>query len=884
MQDEYYSRRLEESQKAYEGSSQQLLLSDVERDNVDDTSERGGIDDNHDGRTSEISSADSIQRAPPKHRVPHAFVTFGPGGKMVTVRADSSMSLVQIDDIRTVISDPHTVRLIDCAQSFKGPLLIGQTPTNSVRLYIERQIQLLQNLDVLCENTSSNDVTDCLLIWQLLGVIVQQQGRVTGPDLARLLVRASSASSRTSSSTSQNCLFHERGATPSDSTSTASRSVKNVIVKDTSAYERFTELLLGGHITEAIDSAVGDGFFADAMVLARRLLGDDVAKLAEIEERFIATRPQCHPVVTLLSVSSKKPVPIIMNPIGDDSGGWRTHAAIILANLTSSEAMQTVYDLGKALVKHDYNCAADFCFLAVAVLSGVNPFKPDSTSIDQCESRQHISLIHASIPGRYSASLKCRYGFSLADFHATEIFDYAIRLSNISGYSPLGECIEYQRKRIQYAHLIADFGGFTTDAFRYCTEVARAIWNYYHLLPDDVLNDLCDLANRLRYVASANDSEVLWIAHLRSMIEQKKQFHCSEVPQCDFVTSQQLPQASLPVPTDHCVSVNAESTDGGTFRHELSLTPRHAQLQDPVQMSSSASCSSVMSAESEDSRESALRQRFPSSANHHGYNSDEHMIPVDEPQPYATTPPHLEAHLQASVDELSSNSCYTSAQSITEDSITRTSGRQSKDSPIAQHTPLNNFQNITQIPLSSLSAAPVYQPHVHSAQQNISSGQSNGLSDNIKKNDSSHRSKGFLGNLKEKLMKAIPNGDEMILPDDSEPTIVWDPVKGRYVGAGVEEEIRSAPPPIMNISNSQPSFGGLRAARTSGGSRYFNLMNHISSTNDASLLQSSASVPVMQVPTKWCFIPDMPDSERDEAAETTTTERQQQWQQHSTPN
>lgn len=109
------------------------------------------------------------------------------------------------------------------------------------------------------------------------------------------------------------------------------------------------------------------------------------------------------------------------------------------------------------------------------------------------------------------------------------------------------------------------------------------------------------------------------------------------------------------------------------------------------------------------------------------------------------------------------------------------------------------------------------------------------------KSSSTQGAKGFLGNIKEKLLKAIPSGNEMILPDDSKPTvsfvrsryfftavwkpesfkIIWDPVKGRYVGAGVEEETMLVPPPKLDgLSQIQSSSGGLRAARTSGGERY----------------------------------------------------------------
>ncbi|KIH48137.1 hypothetical protein ANCDUO_21797 [Ancylostoma duodenale] len=99
-----------------------------------------------------------------------------------------------------------------------------------------------------------------------------------------------------------------------------------------------------------------------------------------------------------------------------------------------------------------------------------------------------------------------------------------------------------------------------------------------------------------------------------------------------------------------------------------------------------------------------------------------------------------------------------------------------------------------------------------------------------------------------------PNG----LPD-SNLKIVWDPVKGRYVGAGVEEETTAAPPPKMdNLSSANSSSGGLRAARTSGGSRYFNPLNQ-ASTNGAATPTPAAPVPAMPIPTQFGFIPTMPD-------------------------
>ncbi|GMT36468.1 hypothetical protein PFISCL1PPCAC_27765, partial [Pristionchus fissidentatus] len=91
---------------------------------------------------------------------------------------------------------------------------------------------------------------------------------------------------------------------------------------------------------------------------------------------------------------------------------------------------------------------------------------------------------------------------------------------------------------------------------------------------------------------------------------------------------------------------------------------------------------------------------------------------------------------------------------------------------------------------------------------------------------------GVLGWFANTLRKAIPSSDQMILPDDSKKTIYYDERLGRYVGEGVEEETAPPPPPLMRgVGEGTSGGGGLMAARTNGGSRYFNPLNNVSSTS-----------------------------------------------------
>lgn len=49
------------------------------------------------------------------------------------------------------------------------------------------------------------------------------------------------------------------------------------------------------------------------MVLVRKIFGGDEKKLAEVEARFLATRPSSNPVMTLVHVASDLPAPCLVS-------------------------------------------------------------------------------------------------------------------------------------------------------------------------------------------------------------------------------------------------------------------------------------------------------------------------------------------------------------------------------------------------------------------------------------------------------------------------------------------------------------------------------------------------------------------------------------------
>lgn len=87
-----------------------------------------------------------------------------------------STSSVHVDDLKTFLHfDEQSGKVIESVQNFKGPLIAGQTPTHSVRLYIQRQIDALRQIRN-AGDVKKSEVVDALLVWQLLEIMVQQHG------------------------------------------------------------------------------------------------------------------------------------------------------------------------------------------------------------------------------------------------------------------------------------------------------------------------------------------------------------------------------------------------------------------------------------------------------------------------------------------------------------------------------------------------------------------------------------------------------------------------------------------------------------------------------------------------------------------------------------
>jgi hypothetical protein len=87
-----------------------------------------------------------------------------------------SIAIVEIKDVKALIVDADNRREIETLESFRGPLVAGQTPAHSVRLFVQRQLEKIKQAVASADDDELVDAHDCLLVWQLLDMVVQQQG------------------------------------------------------------------------------------------------------------------------------------------------------------------------------------------------------------------------------------------------------------------------------------------------------------------------------------------------------------------------------------------------------------------------------------------------------------------------------------------------------------------------------------------------------------------------------------------------------------------------------------------------------------------------------------------------------------------------------------
>ncbi|XP_061290026.1 protein transport protein Sec16A isoform X3 [Bos javanicus] len=423
-----------------------------------------------------VEQAPSRPTSPEKFSVPHVCARFGPGGQLIKVipnlPSEGQPALVEIHSMETLLQ--HTPEQEEM-RAFPGPL--GKDETHKVDV-----INFAQNKATKClQNENLIDKESASLLWSFIVLLCRQNGTVVGTDIAELLLRDHRTVWLPGKSPNEANLIdftneaveqaEEEESGEAQLSFLTDSQAASTLEKDT---ERFRELLLYGRKKDALESAMKNGLWGHALLLASKM---DSRTHARVMTRFANSLPINDPLQTVYQLMSGR-MPAASTCCGDEKwGDWRPHLAMILSNLSSSVDVESraMATMGDTLASKGLIDAAHFCYLMAQVGFGVYTKKTAKLVL--------IGSNH-SLPFLKFATNEA--------IQRTEAYEYAQSLGAQACSPP-----SFQVFRFIYCCRLAEMG-LAAQAFHYCEAIARSVLAQPHRHSPVLLRQLVQVASQLR--------------------------------------------------------------------------------------------------------------------------------------------------------------------------------------------------------------------------------------------------------------------------------------------------------------------------------------------------------------------------------------------------
>ncbi|XP_006863877.1 PREDICTED: protein transport protein Sec16A [Chrysochloris asiatica] len=424
-----------------------------------------------------VDPALSRPSSPEKFSVPHVCARFGPGGQLIEVipnlPSEGQPALVEVHSMETLLQhSPEQEEM----RAFPGPL--GKDDTHKVDV-----INFAQNKATKCfQNESIIDKGSASLLWNLIILLCRQNGTVVGTDIAELLMHDHKTSWLPGKSPNEANLIdftseaveqqeEEAGEAQLAFLTDSQGAGTSSLDKET---ERFRELLLYGRKKDALESAMKNGLWGHALLLASKM---DNRTHARVMTRFANSLPINDPLQTVYQLLSGR-MPAASMCCGDEKwGDWRPHLAMVLSNLSNNLEVEarTMTTMGDTLASKGLLEAAHFCYLMAQAGFGVYTKKTAKLVL--------IGSNH-SWPFLKFATNEA--------IQRTEAYEYAQSLGAHTCSLP-----HFQVFKFIYACRLADMG-LTTQAFHYCEVIAKSILARPHAHSTVLIGQLIQVASQLR--------------------------------------------------------------------------------------------------------------------------------------------------------------------------------------------------------------------------------------------------------------------------------------------------------------------------------------------------------------------------------------------------
>ncbi|KAI9564384.1 hypothetical protein GHT06_008123 [Daphnia sinensis] len=492
---------------------------------------------------------------PHKFSCPHVIARFSPGGVLLRVLPNSPKdgvaAHIELHDLNVLLGDLPTAQEM---KFFPGPLVPGQTHKQQVAVFCQQKIRrATEDANQLVDRQSY------ILLWELLLLLLRQNGTIVGTDIAELLLKDHEILKEP--------IVQE---VPESGTEVAMVAADRTLVSrqtEASVTKKFRELLLFGNKKEALEWAMTQGLWGHALFLASKM---DQRTYSSVMIRFANGLALTDPLQTLYQLMSGRQ-PTAVTSCGDDKwGDWRPHLAMILSNSTSKSGSnsseldkKSIVTLGDTLSARGFLLAAHFCYLVAQVEFG-----------NYSNKASKLVLLSSSSSLSFD-------GFATNEaIQCTEVYEYARQLA-----APEFTIPSFQSYKFLYATRLAEHGR-PVEALQYCEAVGNVLVKYASTYSPSLIDQVYQLGSMLKYsdpqFLTENDGTSLgdpsWLTALEAAAKTAQADYSPTISGEKLTPEQQRTEPeSLPPSTDY--SSYQQQPHGQQYGEQQQNTQQQQQPQ-----------------------------------------------------------------------------------------------------------------------------------------------------------------------------------------------------------------------------------------------------------------------------------------------------------------
>ncbi|XP_023234695.1 protein transport protein Sec16A-like [Centruroides sculpturatus] len=529
--------------------------------------------------------------------------------------------------------------------------------------------------------------------------------------------------------------------------------------------QKFREFLLFGGKQDALEWAMKHNLWGHALFLASKM---DPHNYANVMKRFANSLAPNDPLQTLYQLMSGRQPASVTRIIDEKWGDWRPHLAMILSNPSSRTEvdLRSITTLGDTLASLGCLSAAHFCYLMAQL---------DFGSYSNKSSKLVLLGSSNLLPFQQFASNEA--------IQCTEIYEYAQTLANPEYVLP-----HLQAYKFIYATRLVEYG-FPQEALHYCEMISQTFHKLNGCISLDLINQVYNLADKLKYhdphfTQGQGELEELgdpiWLINLKKLCSYTDDYSLnSNVNNANNISN----VVDSSVDTSQFVKNNSEAEQ---ISSPFSETQNFSQQQYQMWRKENNQFELQTSTNIQDYNAHQINNEQQYQINYSQWNPEKPNVEEKSP---------LVDCIETNTTEIPSQ------QNITNIDYYSASLQQvPTPNSLASRQHTNNLNNRWERRDSNVSNHSVgYQTKPATNQYQPASKAPSGDNKKTEKKEGKEKTqvgRSWLGGIFSKFLPKAPN--QMILPDDKNPAIVWDSNKNCWVNTDEtddNENEKLAPPP-----------------------------------------------------------------------------------------